>query len=165
MALQRIPILNAFHAPDANGDTYWEPMGVTFGSNDRYNYLLLAFADQAAKEGVYVAFMVPLDYVGSPAIGGVWTTTATTGDVIWDMEYTAVDDAETLDPSSDQGSGTVTETAKGTARQANDFSMSLPASDFAPGDVVIGFFSRDGVNDTLAATAWIANLYFEYSDS
>jgi hypothetical protein len=99
----------------------------------------------------------------------VWNTTATSGDVVWSMAYTSVggDSAESLDPSSDQGTGTVTDTASGTALQRQECSISFVFSDLAAGDECLFNFYRDGasVSDTLAASSYVYSLLFEYANA
>lgn len=161
-------IINSETLPDVNGNTYFEPMGVVFGSNDRHNRQILAFTSQSARQGIAGAFVVPQNYIGTPKIVGKWMTTATTGDVVFDIDIMPVADAETLDPAADTETATVTETAKATARQANDFEIALTAGNFAAGDIVPFNFVRDAADaaDTLAATAWVEpeSLRFQYTD-
>lgn len=169
MATYRLPILAWSCLPDSNGSTYFEPASLNFGTNDLYPHMLIAFADQAAKEGLSGSFVVPQNYVGTANIVPVWSTTATSGDVVWDFEYTAVggDAAESLDPAANQEAVTGTDTAGGTARRRQELSIALTAGNLAAGDTVLFSFFRDGVNaaDTLAATAYLFELFFEYADA
>ena len=169
MATHRIPIINFATKPDNNGDTYFEPSAINLNANDRYDHMVLAFTDQGAREGVAGKFVVPKNYVGTAKIIVVWRTTATTGDVVWDFDYRAVggDSSESMDPTTDQETLTVTDTASGTARQRQECSMTATAGNFAADDEVLFNFYRDGVNasDTLAASAWVDSLIFEYADA
>lgn len=167
MATKLVPILNAHTLPDTNGDTYFEPSNVNLNSNDRYNHAVIAFASQSARRGIYGKFRVPDDYVGTAKIEIRWATTATSGDCVWDVDYTAIANSETYDPSADQETATVTDTADGTARDLNHAAITLTGSNFAAGDEVQFYFVRDAADaaDTLAATAWLVGLYLSYADA
>jgi hypothetical protein len=169
MATFVMPIVNAACKPDNNGDTYFEPANVNLLANDFYDRVVMAFASQSARRGFSGAFRVPANYVGTPKIVGKWLTTATSGDVVFDFDYRAVADNESGDPTTDQESVSVTETADGTARDENAFELALTAANLAPGDLVLFSFVRDAADaaDTLAATAWVeaADLGFQYADA
>jgi hypothetical protein len=169
VATHRLPIINAWTKPDNNGDTYFEPMAINFGSNDRYDHMLLAFTSQSAKRGIAGKFTVPKNYVGSAKIIIAWSTTATSGDVDWEINYTAVggDSAESLDPAADQEApADVTDTASGTARRRQECEISLTSGNLAADDEVLFNFYRDAAaaGDTLAATAYLFGLFFQYAD-
>lgn len=168
MATFRLPILNTFVKPDTNGNTYWEPESVNFSpTNKRYDHMVVAFTSQSAKQGISGKFTVPKNYVGTAKIIIEWATTATTGDCGWAVAYTAVASGETLDPSTDQEApATVTQTTSATARLRNETSITLTSANLAVDDEVLFNFYRDGAaaGDTLAATAWLFNLIFEYAD-
>lgn len=168
MATLRMAILNSFTKPDSNGNTYFEPESINFSpTNKRYDHMLLAFISQSAKQGISGKFTVPKNYVGSAKIIIDWASTATTGDCGWAIAYTAVASGETLDPSTDQEApSTVTQTTSGTARFRNNTSITLTSANLAVDDEVLFNFYRDGAaaGDTLASTAYLFNLQFEYAD-
>lgn len=169
MATYRLPILNSATKPDNNGNTYPDPLAVNFSpTNKRYDVMLTAFTSQSARQGIAGKFAVPKNYVGTAKIVVVWSTTATSGDVVWDFDYTAVggDTTETLDPSTDQESVTGTDSAAATARRKQDLSINLTSANLAVDDQVLFNFFRDGADaaDTLAATAYLFDLFFEYAD-
>jgi len=169
MATHRISIITAFTKPDNNGNTIFEPAAINFGSNDRYNHMLLAFKSQTAKEGIAGKFTVPKNYVGSANLIVVWSTTAVAGDVDWEFNYTAVggDAAESLDPAADQEApADAVDTASGTARQRQSVTIALTSGNLAADDEVLFNFFRDAAaaGDTLAATAYLFALLFEYAD-
>ena len=170
MSTHRISILNSFTKPDNNGNTIFEPAAVNFGASDRYDHMLLAFKSQAAKEGISGKFTVPKNYIGSAKIVIVWATTATAGDVDWEVNYTAVggDAAESLDPAADQETpADVTDTASATARRRQECEIGLTSANLAVDDEVLFNFYRDAAaaGDTLAATAYLFALLFEYADA
>lgn len=167
MATFILPLFNAHTLPDTTGSSYFEPSNVTLLVNDRYNHLVLALASQIARHGVGGKFRVPQNYVGTPKIEIEWVTTANSGDAIFDIDYTAIADGESYDPSADQQTATVTDTAAGTARLLNRATITLTAANFAAGDEVQFVLVRDAAEplDTLAATAWIVGAYFSYTDT
>jgi hypothetical protein len=166
VATYLLPLLNTHSLPDSAGDVYFEPSNVNLNSNDRYSHAVVAFTSQSARRGFYGKFRVPQNYVGTPKVEIEWVTTATTGDVAWDIDYTAIADGESYDPSADQQSATVTDTAAGTARLLNRATITLTAANFAAGDEVQFYLVRDAADaaDTLAATAWLVGLYYSYTD-
>lgn len=169
MSTFRLPILAWSTLPDSNASTYFEPSNLNFGTNGLYPHLLLSFNDQANREGISGSFVVPQNYVGSAKIVPVWATTATSGVVVWDFDYTAVggDSAESLDPAANQEAVTGSDTASGTSRRRQELSISLTSANLAAGDTVLFNFYRDGADaaDTLAASAFLFELFFEYADA
>ena len=173
MATHRIPILGFATRPDDTGQCWFEPSELTFGSNDLARQFMLRLgasnsAQPTVKHGIYGVVRVPKNYVAAPVVAIEWTATLTSGDVVFDFDYTAIggNDAETLDPSAWQESVTVTDTAPGTARRKLAATVALTAGNFAFDDIVPFFFGRDGVaaGDTMAGAAWVAELTFEYAD-
>lgn len=167
MATHRIPIINSHTLPDTSGTVYFDPSSNT-DANDRYVHFNVAFSSQAARQGFGGKFVVPKNYVGTAKVIVVWRTTATSGAVVWDFDYSPIggDSAESMDPSADVESVTVTDSASGTARQRQEASMTLTGANLAVDDEVLFNFYRDGVDaaDTLAATAWAESVLFEYAD-
>src|SRR3972149_3413365 len=103
MATHRIPILGWSARPIASG-FFPEPYNVK-ATNDVWKRLVWVFNDTATRDGLHGGFIVPKNYVGSPAIKVVWTSTVTTGNVVWDFEYRAVGggDTESLGPAGTRG--------------------------------------------------------------
>jgi hypothetical protein len=167
MSTRRIPILGFATKPDNSGNVFFEPAAINFAANDLYHHLVAAFKDTSTKDILGGAFVVPKDYVGSPKIIALWAAIPTTGDVVWDFDYRAIADAESLDPTTHQESLTVTTTVPGTARQRVTSSMSLTAANLAVDDVVLFHLARDGAaaGDTLAGVAYLVALLFEYTDA
>jgi hypothetical protein len=82
-------------------------------------------------------------------------TTATSGDVVWQLAIICVADAETDDPAFNTAS-TVTDTAKGTTNQTNDAAITtVTVTGCAAGELMHIKILRDSAHasDTLAATA------------
>ena len=119
------------------------------------------FAD-AANLSMQGHFSLPSDFTGAIDVNGAWRTSATSGDVVWQVATICVADAETVDPAFNSSS-TVTETAKGTTLQLNNFSISsVTITGCAASEELFFKFYRDSGHgsDTLAATAELVALRF-----
>lgn len=168
MATHRLPILGHGTVPDGSGSVFFEPFTVK-ATNDVWGRLVGVFNDTSTRIGLRGGFAVPTNYVGTPSIIVVWTTTATTNDVVWDFDYRAVggDDTESLDQTGTQETVTVTDTAPSAALERLEASLSLTAGNFAADDTVLFELFRDGADaaDTMTAAALLFGLYFQYSDA
>jgi len=117
------------------------------------------FAD-AANLSMQLTLLLPTDFNGNVDAKFKWLTTATTGDVVWQLATICVADAETDDPAFNTAS-TVTDTAKGTTNQTNDASITnLTMTGCAAGELLHIKLFRDSAHasDTLAATARLIGL-------
>ena len=117
------------------------------------------FAD-AANLSMQATLPLPRDWTGAVDARFKWLTTATTGDVVWQLATICVADAETDDPAFNTAS-TVTDTAKGTANQTNDADITgVTMTGCAAGELLHLKLSRDSAHasDTLAATARLISL-------
>ena len=168
MATHRIPILGWGTVPDTSGSVFFEPYNVK-ATNKVWDRLVLVFNDTATRIGCAGGFTVPKSYVGTANIIVVWTSTAITGDVVWDFDYRAVggNDTESLDQTLTQEAVTVTDTAPGAVNRRLEASMALTATNLAADDEVEFEVFRDGVaaGDTMAAAAMVFALLFEYADA
>lgn len=116
----------------------------------------------SATSAVQGNFWLPSDWTGNIDVQGKWRTSATTGNVVWQVSTICVADAETVDPAFNTAS-TTTEGAKGTTLQLNDFSMTtITITGCAAGEQLYWRFFRDASNgsDTLAADAQLLSLVF-----
>lgn len=174
MATHRIPILGFATRPDDTGEAFFEPADLNFGSNDLARQFVLGLGSALAaaptvKHGVYGAFRVPKNYVGTAVVVIEWSATLISGDVVFDFDYNAVggNDTESLDPAAWQESVTVTDTAPGTARRKLTATVSLTSANLAVDDIVEFFIGRDGVDaaDTMAGRAYMFEATFEYADA
>lgn len=168
MATHQISILAGLR-PDTTGRAFFEPYDVK-ATNDMFRHMVGVLNDPAASQahGFYGRFLVPQNYVGSPVIRPVWTSTAVTGNCKLDFDYRAIggDDAESLDQTTFQENLTVTDVAPSAANERNVPSMAMTAANLAAGDTVEFFFTREdgsGV-DTMAAAATLHDLIFQYTD-
>jgi hypothetical protein len=147
-----------------------EPASVK-GSNDFFDPIVLVFNDSGNDDELHGQSYVPGNYVGSPKLVIVWTSTATSGDVEWGFAYRAVggNDAESLDQASAQEallSGN-NDTAPSATDERMEYAIDLTAGNFAAGDTIQWIVSREGadVGDTLAAAVRVYDLFFEYVDA
>jgi len=165
MSTFRIPILGFATKPDDSGEVFFEPAAVK-GTNDFFDQLALIFNDTSTKDSIYGVFQVPQNYVGTPKFVVDWSSTATTGNAIFDLDYRAVAIGESMDQATAQEALTVTDAAPGTTDLLQEALMAATAGNFAAGDMVPFLLSRDGVSaDTIAAALSVYGLYFEYTDS
>lgn len=165
MATHRLFIPASAFLPDTSGNVYPKPDSID-NSNDRFPHEILALKDSGSRIGASATFIVPKNYVGTPKGYILWKSTATTGDVVFDVDTKAVADAESLDPSTDDDAQTVTTTTPGTARLRKDSSVTLTGT-YAADDLVLVSVYRDGAQgaDTLAAEALFEGFVFEYADA
>ncbi|MEQ1876815.1 MAG: hypothetical protein ABL958_09215, partial [Bdellovibrionia bacterium] len=125
-------------------------------------YGVAQFADGASTLSVQDHFTLPSDWTGSIDISGKWRSSTTTNNVVWQVATICVADGETADPAFNTAS-TVTDAAKGTANQTNDFSISgITATGCAAGEELYFKFFRDPANasDNHAGTAELLSLTF-----
>lgn len=166
MATHRLFIPAIAFLPNlGNSNVYPKPSSID-DSNDRFPHEILAFKDSGTRIGASAVFAVPKNYVGTPKAYVSWKSTATTGDVVWDVDTKAIADGESLDPSTDDDAQTVTATTPGTARLRKDSSVTLTGT-YAPDDLVQISVYRDGAQgaDTLAAEALFEGVFFEFADA
>lgn len=165
MATHRINIGTWAMLPDTSGNVWFEPAALT-QTNDRYPQLVARFKDTSTKISLGFRFQVPQNYVGSPVFGVNWTTTATSGNAIWDVDYNSATQTSSLDPSSDNENLTVTTAAPGSSQTGVLSTMNATAGNFAAGEVCQGSLSRDGASsDTIAADLVVYDFYFQYADA
>lgn len=167
MATHQLPILGFATMPDTSGNVWFEPAALT-QTNDRYSQLIARFKDTATKISLGGRFTVPQNYVGTATVIALWTSTATTGNVVWNFDYTSIAaSGETFDPGSDQEAVAFTATAAPASSQLGvSSSKTLTSGNLAAGDNVQFNFSRDGASgsDTMAADAVLYALIFQYAD-
>lgn len=165
MATHRMFIPATAFLPDTTGNVYSKPDSID-GSNDRFPHEILGFKDSGTRIFACATFLVPKNYVGTPKGYILWRSTATSGDVVWDVDLKAVADGESLDPSSDDDAQTVTQTTPGTAHLQEVASVTFTGT-YAPDDLVLAKVARDGAQgaDTMAADALFEGFVFEYADA
>lgn len=168
MATHEVGIFNWRTNPDNTGNALFEPYTVK-ATNDTWKHMVAVFNDTATRIGFYGAFDVPQNYVGTAKLVIRWTTTATSGDVEWDMDYRAIggDDTESLDQATAQESVNLNDTAPSAANERQVCTIDLTSANFAAGDTVEFGLFRDGTDagDTIAAAVQIHAVVFQYADA
>lgn len=160
-------------SPDSQADCWWEPYDV-LATNDQWRHAILRMgANNAAqptlKAGVYGAFTVPKNFVGTAKIIIVWTATLTSGNVVFDFDYRTVggDDTTSLDQAGTEEAVTGTDAAPTAANRRLELSIDLTSANFAADDLVEFYFARDGANasDTMAGSALVHDVLFQFNDT
>lgn len=117
------------------------------------------FAD-SSNLSMQRTLLLPSDWTGAIDVKFKWFTSATSGDVVWQIATACVADGETDDPSFNTAS-TVTDTAKSTANQTNDATITgITATGCAAGELLHLKVFRDAAHasDNLAATARLIGI-------
>jgi hypothetical protein len=146
-----------FSAPLSN------PAVATCVAGTNTHFGVAQYADGANTLSVQGHFPLPPDAVGAIDIRGKWRTSATSGNVVWQVQTACVADAETSDPAWNTASVVPADAAKGTTVQQNDFSLAaITITGCAAGEEFYFKFLRDPAHasDTLAATAELISLTF-----
>lgn len=168
MATHRISCLTGNVLPDTSGNVWFEPYP-NYATNDFWKHGHFIFKDTATKDALYSLFQVPMNYVGTAKFYVIWTSTATSGNVVWEIAYRDVggDDTTSLDQSTAQETLTITDAAPTATDRRLAPSATATAGNFTAGDTVEIKISRDGTSasDTMAASAQIADVIFEYADA
>lgn len=111
--------------------------------------------DDSATESAYNRFMLPADWTGVLDLRLLWRTSATAGNVVWQVQTACVAAGATVDPSWNTAQ-TVTSAAHGTTGRAVFASLSsVTTTGCAIGNLFKYRILRDPthVSDTIAATA------------
>jgi len=168
MPLHRIPILGLNTKPDSSGNVFPEPYSVK-ATNKLWRHYAFIFNQSSSRDGLAGMFTVPKGYVDTANLVIVWTTTVTSGVVLWECDYRAVggDDAESLDQSTPQEAVSQTDNAPTAVNNRLELIIPLTDGNFAPDDDVEFeiFRKQDGSLDTLAAAAILKRSFFQYSDA
>lgn len=167
MTVYNLSILNYSVKPDNSGNAFIEPYSVK-ATNDLFDDNVLIFNDSGTRIGFKGKFQVPLNYVGTALIKPIWSSTAVTGNLVWDFDYRAIggDDTESMDQATAQESVTVTDASPTAIHRRLTPSLTLTSGNLVAGDTVEYFFVRDGTDaaDTMAAAGILFDLLFSYSD-
>ncbi len=129
------------------------------GSNTQFG--VATFANSGASH-VQGHFTLPTDWSGAIDLKGKWRTSATSGNIVWNLATACVADGATSDPSFNSPNQ-ITDAAKGSANQQNDFSTTgLTTTGCSAGYEFYFDFYRDKSNgsDTAAASADLISLVF-----
>jgi hypothetical protein len=121
------------------------------------------FAD-ASNLSAQVHLKLPSDWTSTVDAKFVWFTSATTGDVVWQLSTICRADAEVAEAAFNTAS-TVTDTAKGTTLQLNDATITtVTVTGCAAGELLLLKVQRDSAHasDTLAASARLVGVEITY---
>lgn len=127
-------------------------------------FAVLQWPDADGDYGIQDSFRLPLDWSGNIDFSLKWRTSATTGDVVWQLSTACVADGETSDPTFNTAQ-TITDTAKETADQQNDASVSgVTTTGCAAGETLYWKLlrNRTHASDTLAAAAELISYEFKF---
>ncbi len=168
MATHRIGILGANTLPDTSGNVFFEPYP-TKATNDFWKHGVFVFNDTSTKDSLYGTFTVPQNYASNAKFVVYWTSTGTSGNVVWNVDYRdlAGNDTNSLDQSTAQEALAFTAAAApGATDRLMQTSKTATSGNFAAGDLVEFKVSRDGTSgsDTLAAAVTVHAVVFEYTD-
>lgn len=171
MATHRLSIIDRF-LPDTSGSVYWQPSSV-LDTNDRFPHEVLVLPDSGTDIAASAQFAVPKNYSSTttdPTVVIVWRSSATTGDLrVTVATYVASGDNTTsMDPTTDtEASAAVTDTAGGAAMRRMEFSVTLTKANYSADASVLLKLTRTGSNvgDTLAASAIVEDVLFQYADA
>lgn len=123
--------------------------------------------DDSATESIYHVFLLPSDWSGAIDVKIFWTTTATSGNVVWQVATFCAADNETSDPSTFtyNTAQTITDAAKGTTVLYNTASQTgLTTTGCAAGELLFLKLFRNPAHasDTIATDADFHGLQFTY---
>ena len=153
--------------PSNTAAPYWQPASIldTNDLHDGVQYLI--FPDGSTKIGAMCRFTVPQNFVGTAVWKVRWKSAATSGDVVWDVDYNAIAVGESGDPSSVTENDTATDTVPGTTELLADIDVTPTSGNFAVGDTVLVTLSRDSTDaaDTMADEAELVGFQFSYADA
>ena len=168
MATRRKSLLEGDLLPDTSGNVFFEPYSIK-ATNDIFKHGVWIFNDTATKLQIFGTCDIPKEYVGTASIIIVWTSTATTGNVVWDFDYRAVggNDTESLDQATFQESVTVTDAAPTAANNRLEVSVNLTSANLAADDTFEFAIGRDGADaaDTMAAAAILVDVFLQFNDA
>ena len=129
--------------------------------------------DDTANEHLCVTFRMPANYASAPVLKIDWYAAATSGDVVWCAELSAITESDAATPENKTGDtvNAVDDTVDGTTLELNQCSITLTNADsVAAGDLVMLVLYRDpenasGNTDTLVGDAYLLGALLEYTTS
>jgi hypothetical protein len=165
MATHRISILGPGTVPEGTGNVFFQPFSA-LATTVESDPIVAVFVDPSSRIGLRGSFEVPKNYVDTPKFVVTWAGSPTSGAVEWDADYHTMTAGETFKPTS--GIYTVNQDG-GPANAWNklETSLTLTSTQFAVDDTVLFELFRDGTDagDTMAASAVVFSVQFEYNDA
>lgn len=119
------------------------------------------FPDSDGDYGLIYTIPLPGDWAGTMDVRGKWRTSATSGDVVFQVKWACTADGE-VDNDTWSSASTTTDTAKGTTLQWNTWAITgVSVTGCAPDEdlEVLVFRNRTSGSDTLAATLDLRPFY------
>ena len=153
--------------PDDSGNVFLEPASIK-RTNKFFKEGVWVFEDSSTKDTIYGSVVVPSNYdpTGTTKLIIPWTSTATSGNVVFDFDHRPVAAGESLDQATALRTLTVTDAAPGTTDLMPKAEIALTAGDLAAGDVLQYKLSRDGLvggpTDTISAAVTVTKPYLEF---
>lgn len=149
----------------------YDPVGIELTSNylttGRYGGNAVIFPFGSTRDRLSGSFIVPDNYASGANLVIIWSSSVIVNDVEFDFEYAADggDDAESVDPSADDESVNLNDTAGSAVWERMRLVISLTDSNFAIGDLVQYNFYRDQVDagDTITVEVVVHDIRFEYT--
>lgn len=145
---------------NANGSDY-PVASCVFGSN---GVLAVSTFPDGATKYIYKDFRLPSDWAGVIDLSIFWRTTATTGNVVWQLQTSCTADGESVDPAVNTVQ-TTTDATQGVASRFNTATLStVTTTGCAAGEMLHLRFFRDPTHasDTIAADADFIGIEFKY---
>ena len=160
---KRSSVLGWNTLPTSTGEVWFEPYTIS-ATNDRWRHGNWVFNTGSTRDELYGAFSVPKDYATSSAIILAWTSTGTSGNVVWDFAYRCAAVGESFDQTGDQQATTTTAVAPASTDLRVDSTFQLTDGNFTADDICEWELARDQADaaDTLAADALLFGAYFQY---
>jgi len=167
MAIRDYSIFGHINTFDSSGNIYADESN-EYTTNDLHNAPVIVMEDTSTKLVCGGKFRVPKGYVGSAVLVPVWSCAVTANNAVLDFEYKAVggDNAESLDPTTNDEAVSVTDAAPSTAFYQLAPTISLTSTNFVADDTALFSFGRDGTAaDTIVGVILLYDLIFRYSDT
>lgn len=167
MATHRVSLFHRLHS--IISEVYPQPSGNVFTNDIHAAARVLTFTDTATKIGMSGSITVPKNYVGTLKFYVIWTSTVTSGNVVWDVDYSSTggDNTTSLDVAAVEEALTVTDAAPGASLRRLNVEVSATSANVSADDTLQVTLSRDGADgsDTLAGSAHVVDFGILYADA
>jgi len=165
-----MPIMNAMFRPDSSGDIFESTLEAELTLATAALGTTPAWVMQAptgSDIGFYVGFHIPQTYVGTPVLTIRGVLEGSTGTKGFGFKQTGgIADNEAIDvayETEDIASASVTGHS---AEDVYEETITItPASAYAAGDLVLGFFYLDDSVDTQTTDFYLTGLFFTFNDA
>lgn len=140
-----------------------------FATNDRWPHPVFAFTDTGTDLKLVGTCDIPGNYSSTPVLKVKWSSSVTTGNVVWDFSYRTInlesEGTESLDQTTQDETVSVTDAAPGTTLHELEASVALTAGNFGKRRTVQWELVRKGTSgsDTMAGTAFTRGPVLDYT--